>query len=36
MDAHMLESLLAAPVEQTAKLQPGPQHIPQCIFKVNN
>jgi predicted ArsR family transcriptional regulator len=36
MDAHMLESLLAAPVEQTAKLQPGPQHIPQCIFEVNN
>jgi predicted ArsR family transcriptional regulator len=36
MDAHILESLLSAPVEQTAKLQPGPQQIPQCIFKVIN
>ena len=32
MDAHLLEELLAAPVEQIAKLQPGPQRIPQCVF----
>ncbi|MCL5428194.1 MAG: ArsR family transcriptional regulator [Chloroflexi bacterium] len=32
MDAHLLEELLAAPVEQTAKLQPGPHRIPQCVF----
>jgi len=32
IDAHLLETLLAAPVEQTAKLQPGPQQVPQCVF----
>jgi len=32
MDAHLLGELLAAPVQQTAKLQPGPQRIPQCVF----
>lgn len=32
MDAHMLESLLGTQVEQTAKLQPGPQGLPLCIF----
>ena len=32
MDAAMLEEMLAAPVEQIAKLQPGPQGIPQCVF----
>jgi predicted ArsR family transcriptional regulator len=32
IDAHMLEAILASPVMQTAKLQPGPQRIPQCIF----
>lgn len=32
MDKHLLEELLAVPVEQTAKLQPGPQHTPQCVF----
>lgn len=34
MDAHMLEALLAAPVEQLTKLQPGPQGTPQCVFAV--
>ncbi len=32
MDAHMLEALVAAPVEQLSKLQPGPQGTPQCVF----
>jgi len=32
MDAHMLEALLATPVEQITKLQPGPQGTPQCVF----
>ncbi len=32
MDAHMLETLLAVPVEQITKLQPGPQGTPQCVF----
>ena len=32
MDANMLDELLGAEVEQTAKLQPGPQKIPQCVF----
>lgn len=32
MDAHMLEGLLAVPVEQITKLQPGPQGTPQCVF----
>lgn len=32
MDAAILEQLLSNPVEQTTKLQPGPQRIPQCIF----
>lgn len=35
MDAHLLEDILGVSVEQTAKLQPGPQRIPQCIFLVN-
>ncbi|MEX1247698.1 MAG: helix-turn-helix domain-containing protein [Anaerolineales bacterium] len=34
MDSHLLEELLGAPVEQTAKLQVGPQGLPQCVFKV--
>lgn len=36
MDAHLLEGLLTAPVEQTVKLQPGPQRVPQCIFAVKS
>ncbi len=32
MDAHLLQELLSMPVEQTAKLQLGPQRIPQCVF----
>lgn len=32
MDAHILEELLGAPVEQTAKLESGPQGLPQCVF----
>jgi len=32
MDAFMIEGLLGIPVEQTAKLQPGPQGMPQCVF----
>jgi len=32
MDAHLLEVLLGLPVEQVAKLQPGPQGTPQCVF----
>ncbi len=32
MDAHLLEALLAAPVEQITKLQVGPQGTPQCVF----
>jgi predicted ArsR family transcriptional regulator len=32
IDAQVLEKLLDVPVEQMAKLQPGPQMIPQCIF----
>jgi predicted ArsR family transcriptional regulator len=32
MDTHLLEELLGVPVDQTAKLQPGPQRVPQCIF----
>ena len=34
MDAHMLEGLLGSPVEQSAKLQPGPHGLPQCVFKI--
>jgi predicted ArsR family transcriptional regulator len=34
MDAHLLESLLGNSVEQTAKLQTGPQGTPQCVFKI--
>ena len=36
MDAHLLQVLLAVQVEQTAKLQPGPQRVPQCIFHLRN
>ena len=36
MDAHLLKELLAVPVNQTAKLEPGPQHVPQCIFLLNS
>ena len=32
IDAHMLEAVLANPITQTAKLFPGPQRIPLCIF----
>ncbi len=32
IDAAMLEELLGSPMEQTAKLQPGPQGALQCIF----
>jgi len=32
MDAHLLDELLGLPVEQVAKLQPGPQGTPQCAF----
>jgi predicted ArsR family transcriptional regulator len=34
MDVRVLEELLAVQVEQTAKLQPGPQHVPQCVFQL--
>lgn len=34
VDAHMLEELLGADAEQASKLQPGPQGIPQCIFRI--
>ncbi len=36
MDNHLLQELLAVPVDQTAKLQPGPQRVPQCIFDVKS
>ncbi|MEX2160611.1 MAG: helix-turn-helix domain-containing protein [Anaerolineales bacterium] len=36
MDAHILESLLAAPAEQIAKLQAGPNGAPQCVFKISS
>jgi predicted ArsR family transcriptional regulator len=36
MDAHMLEALLAAPVEQLSKLQPGPQGTRQCVFTITD
>lgn len=32
MDAHMLEELLGAPVDQLTKLEPGPQGTPHCVF----
>ncbi len=32
MDAYILEGLLGSTVEQTAKLQTGPQGTPQCMF----
>jgi predicted ArsR family transcriptional regulator len=32
MDAYMLEALLATPVEQLSKLQPGPLGTTQCVF----
>ncbi|MGH2582999.1 MAG: helix-turn-helix transcriptional regulator [Anaerolineales bacterium] len=35
MDLHMLEELLGVPVEQTAKLQTGPQGVPICVFTVS-
>ena len=35
MDAFMLQSLSGNPVEQTAKLQAGPQGLPQCVFKIS-
>lgn len=34
LDAHMLESMLGAEVEHTAKLQPGPHGLPQCAFVI--
>jgi predicted ArsR family transcriptional regulator len=33
MDAELLAELLGQPVEQLAKLQPGPEGVPQCIFQ---
>jgi predicted ArsR family transcriptional regulator len=32
MDAELLEVLLAIPISQTAKQQPNPRGIPQCLF----
>jgi predicted ArsR family transcriptional regulator len=32
LDAQMLETALGSPVDHIAKLQPGPNGIPQCIF----
>ncbi len=32
MDASMLQQLLGSKVEQSAKLQTGPQGVPQCVF----
>ncbi|MCW5875866.1 MAG: helix-turn-helix domain-containing protein [Anaerolineales bacterium] len=34
MDAELLAQLLGGPVEQIAKLQPGPDGLPQCVFAV--
>lgn len=34
MDAHLLEQLLGAGVEQAAKLARGPQGTPRCVFRV--
>jgi predicted ArsR family transcriptional regulator len=36
MDAFMLAELLGQGVEQITKLQPGPQGVPQCIFRLQN
>jgi predicted ArsR family transcriptional regulator len=33
MDAELLAELLGQSVEQLAKLQPGPEGTPQCIFQ---
>lgn len=34
LDAELLQELLGAGVEQTAKLEAGPDGLPQCIFRV--
>jgi DeoR family suf operon transcriptional repressor len=34
VDEQVLSLLLASPVKQTARLQPNPQGIPQCIFSI--
>ena len=36
LDAHLLETMLGVPMEQRAKLQPGPQGLPQCVFVVRS
>lgn len=35
MDAYLLQELVGEPVEQLTKRQPGPQGLPECIFRVN-
>jgi predicted ArsR family transcriptional regulator len=36
MDQLVLGDLLGSPVEQTAKLQAGPQGLPQCVFRMQS
>jgi predicted ArsR family transcriptional regulator len=36
MDAHLLQGFLATPVDHTAKLEVGPQGLPQCVFRLTN
>jgi predicted ArsR family transcriptional regulator len=36
MDAYILTDLLGQDVEQVTKLQPGPQGVPQCVFRLQS
>jgi predicted ArsR family transcriptional regulator len=36
MDAYILTDLIGQDVEQVTKLQPGPQGVPQCVFRLQS
>lgn len=36
LDAYLLQELVGEPVEQLTQRQPGPQGLPECIFRVKS